>query len=115
MLDSVSERALQLAALMARMRDRFRRRATIGFLVALLLVPVALSAHNHASEASSTHPCAACTVTHHLPILSTAGAAPLVVAVVCTAAGAPRFVAPSRVDRAPRIGRAPPSFPAALA
>ena len=97
------------------MRDRLRRRATVAFLVALLLVPVALSAHNHASEASRAHPCAACTVAHHLPILSTATTAVLVVALVYSATRTAPALAPLRVDHAPRSGRAPPSLPAALA
>ena len=100
---------------MTGMRDRLRRRATVAFLVALLFVPVALSAHNHASDASRAHPCAACTVAHHLPIVSTVTTAVVVVALVFGAARTAPTLAPLRLDHAPRSGRAPPSLPAALA
>jgi len=91
---------------MVRVRYRFRRRASVLLLAALLLVPVVLSGHSHARE--STHPCSICAVTHHAPIVSTPAlqvfttelARPLIIA--------PRVSAGTRLEQAPRTGRAPP-------
>src|SRR5882724_9978544 len=91
---------------MVALRHRFRHRASVLLLAALLLVPVALSGHSHARE--STHPCSICAVTHHAPIVSAPAlqvftaelARPLIIT--------PRASAGTRLDQAPRTGRAPP-------
>jgi hypothetical protein len=92
--------------LMESLQHRFRRRANVVLLAALLLVPIALSGHTHATQ--STHPCSVCAVTHHAPIVSTPA-----LPVFAEQAARPLFVATAmpvgaRIDHAPRTGRAPP-------
>ncbi len=98
---------------MTRIRSRLRWRGAAVLLIALLLVPVALSGHNHPQSASS-HPCAACAITHHLPIVGVASAVLVVVALVCAASSDVPSLAPLRAQRAPHSGRAPPPLPAAF-
>ena len=54
---------------MERSRHRALRRASIGFLLALLLVPLALAAHTHRDSVASDS-CATCVAVHHTPTLA---------------------------------------------
>jgi len=88
------------------LRQSVRRPLGVLLLASLVLVPIALSGHAHARQA--THPCAACLVTQHAPAV-TAPAVP---------AFTPQFncflplptvaLAVPRAGRTPRTGRAPP-------
>ena len=57
------------APVMQRSRHRVVRRASIGFLLALLLVPLALAAHTHRDSVASDW-CATCVAVHHTPTLA---------------------------------------------
>jgi len=46
------------------------RFASIGFLLALLLVPLTLATHNHSGSVASDS-CARCVAVHHTPTLAT--------------------------------------------
>jgi hypothetical protein len=87
-------------------RKRHRRPINVLLLVALLLVPVALSGHAHAGPV--THPCSICAVTHHAPIVNTPAMPPLATQVVVRLWTPPSAPARVSLDRAPRTGRAPP-------
>jgi len=50
---------------MAASRDRFRRRIGQLLLLALLIVPLRLSAHVHADRATPSSTCSICTVASH--------------------------------------------------
>ena len=50
-------------------RHRVVRRAGIGFLLAVLLVPLALAAHAHRDRVASDS-CATCVAVHHTPTLA---------------------------------------------
>ncbi|MBI3770639.1 MAG: hypothetical protein HY271_19390 [Deltaproteobacteria bacterium] len=92
---------------MAPLQHGLRRRASVLLLASLLLVPVALSGHNHVRQ--STHPCSICAVTHHAPAVS-APALPEFASHFTSLLSAPRLaLAPSRTDQTPRAGRAPPA------
>jgi hypothetical protein len=92
---------------MAALQHGLRHRASVLLLAALLLVPIALSGHNHVSE--GTRPCSICAVTHHAPAVS-APAAPQFASRFTVLLPAMRTtLAPSRTDQAPRAGRAPPA------
>src|SRR5262245_19113220 len=54
---------------MRRSRHRTVRRASIGLLLALLLVPLALGGHTHRDRVASDS-CAACVAVHHTPTLA---------------------------------------------
>jgi hypothetical protein len=54
---------------MERSRHRASRRASVGFLFALLLVPLALAAHTHRDSLASDS-CATCVAVHHTPTLA---------------------------------------------
>jgi hypothetical protein len=93
---------------MAVIQHRFRHRASVLLLASLLLVPVALSGHNHVGQ--STHPCSICAVTHHAPIVHTP-TPPAFTARFTSLVSVPRPApAPARTDQSPPTGRAPPSF-----
>src|SRR5262245_54710243 len=49
---------------------RTSRRAQIGVLIVLLLVPLALAAHTHQGSVASDS-CATCAAVHHTPTLAT--------------------------------------------
>ncbi len=91
---------------MVALRHRFRHRASVLLLAALLFVPLALSGHSHARE--STHPCSICAVTHHAPIVGTPALPVLTAELARPLLVAPHACAGTRLDQAPRTGRAPP-------
>jgi hypothetical protein len=91
---------------MAVFQHCFRHRASVLLLASLLLVPIALSGHNHVGQ--RTHPCSVCAVTQHAPIVSTP-ALPAFTAQFASLVSAPRSApAPARTDQSPPTGRAPP-------
>jgi hypothetical protein len=91
---------------MHRFRPRLRHPASVLLLVALLLVPVALSGHTHVGQ--STHPCSICALTHHAPILGSVAPPDLGHALVVVLAAAGAALAPVRTDVAVHAGRGPP-------
>jgi hypothetical protein len=93
---------------MGAIRDRFRHRASVLLLAALLLVPVALSGHNHVGQ--RTHPCSVCAVTHHAPIVNTPALPAFTAQFASLVSVARSTPAPARTDQSPPTGRAPPSF-----
>jgi len=92
---------------MKRRRRGVRGVVRVLFLVALLLVPVALGGHGHADH-DATRPCAVCLAAHHTPGAVTPAlhlAASFIGSIAAPAA--PERV-PLRSLRSPHIGRAPP-------
>lgn len=94
---------------MGRFRRRLRRPASVLFLAALLLVPVALSGHTHVGQ--STHPCSICSVTHHAPIVGSPAPPELGHTLVALLVAPGVALAPVRTDLAVHAGRAPPVLP----
>ena len=92
---------------MIAMQDSVRRQTSVLVLVALLLVPVALSGHWHTG--SAPHPCSVCAVAHHTPIVAPPVAPTFITQFACVLSVPPAPARIARVDRAPRTGRAPPS------
>src|SRR4051812_6751936 len=92
---------------MIALQRRSVRGASVVLLAALLLVPIALSGHAHAT--ASPHPCSVCAVTHHAPLVS----APTLPAFSTEFTGLvriPRALSVgARRDQAPPTGRAPPA------
>ena len=92
-----------------RRNSRTGHHASIGFLLALLLVPLALAAHTHPGSIPPGS-CATCIVAHHTPTLAASVSAVIATAVQCVPlvtrpAGVPAWteiVAPS--------GRGPPAL-----
>jgi hypothetical protein len=96
---------------MSRLRDQALQRVGAVFVIALTLVPLALSGHHHkALDAGASRSCAVCVATHHAP----GARLPLVprVAPVLHSFQLPetRVVAPAHVFRPFRTGRAPPAL-----
>ena len=94
------------------MGKRHRRaldRTTIALLIALLLVPLLLSRHDHATQEAQGRPCAACILAHHPPVVSMGTAAPTPVDVQDDVVESEPRVPVARLDRSPQAGRAPPS------
>jgi hypothetical protein len=90
------------------MRSRWHRALTVVFLTALLLVPLAASAHHHGDQ-TAARSCATCVVTHRSPVLHAAGPALLslvlrsVTFLAEDTAPRPRLAAPARTGRAPPL------------
>jgi hypothetical protein len=94
------------------MGNRHRRvmgRTTIALLIAILVVPLLLSRHDHAKQEAQGRPCAACIIAHHLPVVSTATVAPTPVDVEDYVVQAAHRVPITRLGRSPQAGRAPPT------
>ena len=94
---------------MGNMHRRAMGRPTIVLLIALLLVPLLLSRHDHAKHEAQGRPCAACIIAHHLPVVSTVGTVPTPVGVQDHVLQVEQRVPIVRLDRSPQAGRAPPS------
>jgi ABC-type Mn2+/Zn2+ transport system permease subunit len=92
---------------------RSMRRAAVRLtgallLVAMLLVPLAASAHTH-RDLQAARSCATCVAAHHSPAIvmpAAAGGPPIAPAIT---AALPSRVDPAPQHRSPRAGRAPPS------
>jgi hypothetical protein len=83
------------------------RLASVLLMVALLLVPLAASAHTH-RDPQTAGSCAVCVAAHHAPAI-VAGAIVTAAAVLAACAPSPSpQVAPAHPQRSPRAGRAPP-------
>jgi hypothetical protein len=68
---------------MQHLRHRVWQRFSSLLLVALLLIPLALSGHRHVNDVAQAGSCATCLVVHHLPAASppaVAHVAPVLVA-----------------------------------
>jgi len=89
------------------LHHRLRQRVSILTLVLLLLIPIGLSGHHHGGS-EATHPCAACAVVQHAPIARTPLLVTLTIGLVRIVAFEESAIAPSRSDRTPPSGRAPP-------
>jgi hypothetical protein len=83
-------------------------RTTIALLIALLLVPLLFSRHDHSTREVQGRPCAACILAHHPPVVSTATAAPTPVDVQDDVVESEQRVPIVRLDRSSQAGRAPP-------
>jgi hypothetical protein len=94
--------------LMGILQHRLRNRTSVLFLVALLLVPVAVSGHNHTGR--SAHPCSICAVARHTPSVSTAPPTLLLTRFTSLIAVPRPPAAPARTDQSPPTGRAPPTL-----
>jgi hypothetical protein len=89
----------------APMRSRLR-----GLLLAVLvLVPLVVSGHHHATETASSGSCAICLVSHHAPAAVTPAPAAFALAAVEVAAPLPPATRPIERTHTPIAGRAPPS------
>jgi hypothetical protein len=86
---------------------RSTRRASIGLLLALLLVPLALAAHTH-SDSVAPGSCATCIVAHHTPTLAASLPAVVGGAVQCIAVASQPTGAPAWTERVAPSGRGPP-------
>jgi len=84
-------------------------RTKIALLVALLVVPLLFSRHDHATREAQGRPCAACILAHHLPVVSAATLSATPVAVRDHVVAPARRVPVARPHRSPDAGRAPPS------
>jgi hypothetical protein len=90
-----------------RRSHRTVRRASIGFLLALLLVPLALAAHTH-PDTVAPGSCATCIVAHHTPTLATSLPTVVARAVPCIAVASQPTAAPAWTERVAPSGRGPP-------
>ena len=96
---------------MAASRDSFRRRIVQLLLLALLVVPLRLSAHVHVDRITPSSTCSICTiathwVTEHGPLRATLQPTVLTARVV---SASPELVVAPTVPA--RLGRAPPRPP----
>ena len=95
---------------MPRVRHRIVERLRLIALLALLLVPIAFSGHQHATN-QVAQPCAVCVVTQHTPVTSTPNLpVPTLVALVTTVVRETVATPPSLPPRA-ATGRGPPTLP----
>src|SRR5437762_3346532 len=101
LLDNVSP-APYTRNLMESLQHRFRARASVVLLAALLLVPVALSGHKHVGQ--RTHPCSICAVTQHAPIASTPALPQSASLLASLSSTPPAALASARTDQPPRAG-----------
>lgn len=92
---------------MIRRSHRTARSASIAFLLALLLVPLALAAHTHPGNAAPGS-CATCIVAHHTPTLATSLPTVVARAVPCVAVASQPTAAPAWTERVAPSGRGPP-------
>jgi len=95
---------------MPTVRHRTSRLASILLLVALALVPLALTGHAHGDPAAA-RACAMCVVAHHAPAVATAAPGCAVAVVVLSRAPLPPLLPTSLAEHAPHAGRAPPFAP----
>src|SRR5437867_6617123 len=93
---------------MRSMRQRVVRLTGALLMVALLIVPVAASAHTHRGL-RATGSCATCIAAYHSPAVVMPVVAAAASIVVAVAPPLPSRVAPAHPQRSPRAGRAPPS------
>src|SRR5207244_10747684 len=93
---------------MRSMRQRVVRLTGALLMVALLIVPVAASAHTHRGL-RATGSCATCVAAHHSPAVVMPAVAAAASLAVTVAPPLPSRVAPAHPYRSPRAGRAPPS------
>ena len=92
---------------MGGMRRAAVRLAGTLLMVALLVVPLAASAHTH-RDLQAARSCATCVAAHHSPAVVTPANVAAAAAVPALASALPSRVAPTRLHRSPRAGRAPP-------
>jgi hypothetical protein len=98
------------------MLARRRQRQLLGAatLIAVLLIPVALSGHTHV-DSDARCACAICVLVHHAPAVGSSSLPTFSI-------GVPHFerirgdvtIAPPRTDQAPGEGRAPPPPPVSV-
>jgi len=93
---------------MRSMRQRVVRLTGALLMVALLIVPVAASAHTHRGL-RATGSCATCVAAHHSPAVVMPAIAATGSIAITVAPPLPSRVAPAHPYRSPRAGRAPPS------
>ena len=93
---------------MRSMRQRVVRLTGALLMVALLIVPVAASAHTH-RDLRAAGSCATCIAAHHSPAAVMPAVSAAASIVVTVAPPLPFRAAPARPYRSPRAGRAPPS------
>jgi hypothetical protein len=85
------------------------------FIVALLVASLVASAHTH-RDLATPRSCATCLAAHHAPAVVMPAIAAQAVILAATAPPPSAHVAPARLHRSPRAGRAPPSpTPASVA
>jgi hypothetical protein len=92
-----------------RRSSRTARRASIGFLLALLLVPLALAAHTHPGSITSGS-CATCIVAHHTPTLAASVSAVVATAVQCVPLATRPAGVPAWTEAVAPSGRGPPAL-----
>lgn len=76
------------------------------FIIALTVVPLALSGHQHTTTEAS--PCAACVATHHAPAANLAPLPRIAPTLYSFPLAATQVAAPVHVFRPFKTGRAPP-------
>jgi hypothetical protein len=92
---------------MQRSRHHTVRRASIGFLLALLLVPLALGGHTHPDKVASDS-CAKCVAVHHTPTLAAPPPGVAASPILLVALGPQRPAVHASADRVAPTGRGPP-------
>ena len=90
-----------------RRTHRTAGRASIGFLLVLLLVPLALAAHTHPGSVAPGS-CATCIVAHHTPTLAAAVPTVFATAVQCIPLATQPAGAPAWTEAVAPSGRGPP-------
>ena len=90
-----------------RRSHRTAGRASIGFLLVLLLVPLALAAHTHPGSVAPGS-CATCIVAHHTPTLAASTPTVVAASVHCIPVASQPTAAPSWNERLAPSERGPP-------
>jgi hypothetical protein len=90
------------------MRRRVVGLASALLMVALLVVPIAASAHTHRDPGAARN-CATCVAAHHSPAIVMPAIQAAASPCATLALPLPSRVAPAHPHRSPRAGRAPPA------
>jgi hypothetical protein len=85
------------------------RRGATALLLVLLVVPLLLAAHRHATQEVQEQHCAACALVRHSPAVVTVALATVAPNVCHQLVEPAPYLLPRRLDRLPQTGRAPPS------